>query len=135
MVNNFRGTCSEDGKGSFTLSTSEGLTYENGGMDNDGGGFYAENICLLALYGENASSYISKGNFSRASYVVGGGSWRHIHGISSAKMSDIKILKDMGLFYGPCCYTSWTSLTCSWNTLLNTGNTLHHVFLKRPSLY
>ena len=107
------GTCSEDGD-SFTLSAVNGLGYGTGGMDNDGGGYYAENICLLALYGENADSYTSKGTFSDASYVVGGGSWSHMHGISNEKLSDVGTLEAMGQSYGPCCHTSWTSLTCTF---------------------
>ena len=112
LAHNLGGSCTENG-GSFTLSASGGLNYRNGGMDNDGGGYYNQNICLIALYGENADSYIDKGTFSGVSISLGGTVQRgHIHGISGAQLTTT--LDALGLYLGGCCYSSWSSMTCTW---------------------
>jgi len=111
LANDLGGDCIES-DGSFTITASGGLTYRDGGMDNDGGGFYTQNICLVALYGENASSYSSKGTYSSGDYTVGGGAWRHIHGISNNRLDNTGTLDAIGFFLGGCCYTSWTRVTC-----------------------
>ena len=86
-------------------------------MDNDGGGYDSQNFCVLALYGENAASYSSKGTFASASFNVGGtSSYRHIHGTTGAALGSSKpTMASLGMYLGGCCYTSWTSLTCSFN--------------------
>jgi len=113
LVNDMGGECTES-EGEFTLAISSGLTYRNGGMDNDGGSYYSENICVAALYGENAADYTSKGTHLASTYDVGGGAYRHIHGIHSQKLSDVGSLDSIGFFLGGCCYTSWTRVTCQW---------------------
>jgi hypothetical protein len=66
-----------------------------------------QNICLVALYGENALSYTDKGEFSNAQFVVGGDNdgeqftadgMGHIHGISNELLSDTGNLDNMGFF-------------------------------------
>ena len=89
-------------------------------MDNDGGGFYLENVCVLALYGEDASEYYTKGSYTSGDYAVGGnGIYKHIHGISNDRLSDARRFNE--LYLGPCCYSSWTKVTCHWKDYPQNG--------------